>query len=82
MKKELQLFRVVLCSFCVDATHQKWDVDSTYIAPTSWRVVKDYVISLTVQTQLCVRHPLTASVRKYPTLLYSMCVHMLDINHD
>ena len=47
-KKEMQLFRVVLCSFCVDAAHQKWDVDSTYTAPISWQVVKDYAILLTV----------------------------------
>ena len=47
-KKELQLFKVVLCSFCVDTPHQKWDVDSIYMTPTSWRVVKDYVIPLAV----------------------------------
>ena len=30
MKKELQLFRVVVCSFCVDALCKKLGVDSTY----------------------------------------------------
>ena len=58
------------CLECVDAPHQKWDVASTYMAPTSWQMVKDYVILLTVEMQLCTRRPVTASIRKYSTLLY------------
>ena len=70
MRKKVQLFRAVLCSFCEDVHHQKWDVASTYMAPTSWQVVKDYIIPLAVQVQLCARHPVNASTWKYPTLLY------------
>ena len=57
MKQKLQLFRVVLCSFCVDAprAHQKWDADSTYIAPASWQVVKDYTILLTVYIYIWIK---------------------------
>ena len=53
--------------FCVDAprAHQKWDADSTYIASASWQVVKDYIILLTVLTQLCAKRPLTASTYNY-----------------
>ena len=41
--KELQQFRLVLCSFCVEVPHKKMKyIDSTYMAPTSWRV-KDHV---------------------------------------
>ena len=48
MKQTLQLFIVVLCSFCVDEpwAHQKLDADMSYIAPASWQVVKDYTILL------------------------------------
>ena len=67
-----QLFRVWLCSFCVDApwAHQKWDSDITYIyiAPASWQVVKDYIAN-TIDC-ICARRPLTAFVQKnvpYPT---------------
>ena len=46
-KKELHYLEWC-CRFCVYAIHQKRDVDSTYIAPASWRVMKDYVIPLTI----------------------------------
>ena len=44
-KRKLQLLRVVLCSFHVDAplAHQNEIQNSTYIASASWQVVKDYI---------------------------------------
>ena len=47
-QQKLQLLRVVLCSFHVDAplAHQLNEIQNsihTYIAPVSWQVVKDYI---------------------------------------
>ena len=78
-QQKLQLLRVVLCSFHVDAllAHQLNEIH-TYIAPALWQVVKDYTMLLsmsdcinTIVCEVSVNYNCLCREISYPT--QSLC---------